>query len=610
MRTTSYQNFDLLIEKIGDKCRVHVIGGPCKGGITEFVWPPFSKEELSLLPAPTSQRRNLGYEDPLAHTPCLTPKQFGERLYNTVFGKEIADCFARSLKKVWPSGLRVRLQFEKDAELAELPWEYLYDPKQKAFLALSSLTPVVRNLNLAEAESIASVKPPLRILVILANPDPISKLDVEKEWKDLERALAELKKLRWVELTRLTMATLDELEDQLRKAHYDILHFIGHGRQGALLFADREVTGEDLAYYFKDNKPRLIFLNACETGAAPENDPVGGVAQQLVERGFPAVIAMQSKITDTKAIRLSQEFYEAVAAGYPVDAALAEARLALYGSQDQMEWGTPVLYSTSDTNELIDLSGPLPKPWQDFEPETVMIPAGDFWMGSERSEDIANGDWKLHQVMLPEFAIGKYPVTNVQYARFVQEPTQHEHRPRAARWSYVDPPEGEGDHPVVGITWADALAYCEWLSKKTGRTYRLPTEAEWEKAARGDQDMRRYPWPGNELTSQHCNCGGSGTTSVDSHPQGVSPYGCYDMLGNVYEWTCTAWGDNQRQTRTSDPMKQFDRQMVSAKLDVFCVCRGGVAYQGAKRVGCSVRRPFPPCTRNDRIGFRVVQEMA
>ena len=154
------------------------------------------------------------------------------------------------------------------------------------------------------------------------------------------------------------------------------------------------------------------------------------------------------------------------------------------------------------------------------------------------------------------------------------------------------------------------MAYCEWLSSKTGRTYRLPTEEEWEKAARGDQDMRRYPWSGNELTTEHCNCGGSGTTPVDSHPQGISPYGCYDMIGNVYEWTCTPWGCNQREARASDPIKQYDRQTVIAKLDVFCVCRGGVAYEGSRRVGCSVRRPFPPCTRNDRIGFRVVQEIA
>lgn len=588
MRTISYQNFDLLIEKIGDKCRVHVIGGPCKGGRAEFAWPPFSQEELQQLPAPTSYARDLGYEDTGARATYLTPKEFGERLYNAAFGKGVSDCLRRSLMKIQPAGLRIRLQFENDSELARLPWEYLYNPEEKTFFALSSHTPIVRNLNLAESDPMSSVTPPLRILVALANPQKMSKLDVEKEWQNLEIALAELKKLRWVQLTRLSKATLGTLQDQLYKCHYDVFHFIGHGRQGALLFDDGEVTAEQLAQHFENYQPRLMFLNACETATAPENDPIASVAQQLSERGFPAVIAMQSKITDKKAIRLAQEFYEAVAEGYPVDAALAEARKALYGSPDQMEWGTPVLYSTADTNELIDRSGPLPKPWQDFEPATVMIPAGKFWMGSERKEDITNGDWKLHQVMLPEFAIGKYPVTNAQYARFAQEPTQHEHRPRGARWSYVDPPEGEEDHPVVGITWDDAMTYCDWLSRQTGRTYRLPTEMEWEKAARGDKDVRRYPWAGNELTTKHCNCDGSGTTPVDGHPQGMSPYGCYDMIGNVYEWTCTLWGRN---------------------LDTFRVCRGGVAYEGSKRVGCSVRRPFSPCTRNDRIGFRVVQEI-
>jgi len=139
---------------------------------------------------------------------------------------------------------------------------------------------------------------------------------------------------------------------------------------------------------------------------------------------------------------------------------------------------------------------------------------------------------------LLNYEIGKYPVTNFEYRAFVQD-TGHE-PPR--HWEGDQYPPELGDHPAVNVTWHDAAAYCEWLSEKTGRPYRLPTEAEWEKAARG-ADGRQFPW-GDEWDASKCNTaeGGPGTTTPVGQysPDGDSPYGVADMAGNVWEW-CADW---------------------------------------------------------------------
>jgi hypothetical protein len=155
-----------------------------------------------------------------------------------------------------------------------------------------------------------------------------------------------------------------------------------------------------------------------------------------------------------------------------------------------------------------------------FQPEMILIPAGEFLYGDEK---------EMRE--LPEFWIDKTPVTNAEYARFVAE-TGHR---VPAHWEAKSPPEDIADHPVVNVSWHDAAAYAEWAGK------RLPTEEEWEKAARGT-DGQKYPWGDEEPTSDLCNFGGveGGTTPVGKYsPQGDSPYGCADMAGNVWQWTAS-----------------------------------------------------------------------
>ncbi len=177
-----------------------------------------------------------------------------------------------------------------------------------------------------------------------------------------------------------------------------------------------------------------------------------------------------------------------------------------------------------------------------FEPELVSIPAGQFIMGSTPEEVKDLGDYfqaetPQHSVELPAYQIGRYPVTNLEYKAFVEATGR---RP-PSHWEGGQLPDALADHPVVNLSWEDAAAYCDWLAQTTGKPYRLPTEQEWERAARGT-DGRRYPW-GNEWDEKLANtreAGPGATTPVGQYsPTGDSPVGCADMAGNVWEWTAS-----------------------------------------------------------------------
>ncbi len=173
----------------------------------------------------------------------------------------------------------------------------------------------------------------------------------------------------------------------------------------------------------------------------------------------------------------------------------------------------------------------------------VLIPAGSFVMGSDTLQQTR----PQHPVELDAFCIGRTEVTNAQFQRFLQE-TGHELF--ASRWD-VHYEEGREDYPVVYVSWFDAAAYCKWAGG------RLPTEAEWEKAARGPRGLP-YPW-GQDWDKNRCNSltmddpaqvsrmaimdVGRGTTPVGSFPLGASPYGVLDMLGNAVEWCSSAYAD-------------------------------------------------------------------
>jgi formylglycine-generating enzyme required for sulfatase activity len=243
---------------------------------------------------------------------------------------------------------------------------------------------------------------------------------------------------------------------------------------------------------------------------------------------------------------------------------------------------------------------------QPFEPEMFLIPAGEFLMGSDRQHDeAAFGDEEpQHRLYMPDYYLAKTPVTTAQYSAFVlatgREPPQG--------WTDRTPPRGEDDHPVVNVSWYDARDYCRWLSEVTGRGYDLPSEAEWEKAARG-ANSRIYPW-GDRWHATRCNSGESGlgqTTPVYAYPQGASPYGLLDMAGNVFEWTRSRWGNDWGRPTFRYPYTPGQgREDRDASPDVFRVLRGGAFDSAARFVRCAFRLRNLPNDRFRSMGFRVV----
>ncbi len=214
--------------------------------------------------------------------------------------------------------------------------------------------------------------------------------------------------------------------------------------------------------------------------------------------------------------------------------------------------------------------------------EMVRVPAGEFTYGESPADNLS----------LPTFHIGRAPVTNAQYKRFLdarpEQPVPYvdEGWAQSYNWNRDDRryPDGRGDHPVVLVSWEDALAYCRWAG------LRLPTEEEWEKAARG-VDGRRFPWGDRDVGPGQANFGreAEGTTPVESYsPHGDSPYGAADMAGNVWEWTAS-WYD----LGVAD-------DLVAAR-----VARGGAWDSEALELETIFRRGLPPDGRAANVGFRV-----
>ncbi|GAB4546603.1 MAG: hypothetical protein Fur002_21850 [Anaerolineales bacterium] len=209
-----------------------------------------------------------------------------------------------------------------------------------------------------------------------------------------------------------------------------------------------------------------------------------------------------------------------------------------------------------------------------------------------------------HTVELSEYFIGKYPVTNREYQAFVRDA---KYKPPSG-WEGDQFPAEKGGHPVVNVSWEDASAYCKWLSEKTKKNYRLPTEAEWEKAARGE-DGRIYPW-GNAFDPKKANTAETkigDTTDVGKFsPQGDSPYGCADMAGNVWEW-CNDWFNGNEYKGGVDKVTKDPQGAQNGKSRVL---RGGSWYSSDDYVRSANRGDYPPDVIYYSVGFRCARSLS
>jgi formylglycine-generating enzyme len=254
-------------------------------------------------------------------------------------------------------------------------------------------------------------------------------------------------------------------------------------------------------------------------------------------------------------------------------------------------------------------------------PDLARIPAGDFLMGSADAEA---DERPVHRVSIREFFIGRFPVTNDEYARYIEAtgrpaPALRDlpliatggrdviFRELAAPYVWQadgTPPAGRGGHPVVLTSFDDATAYCAWLSEATDRVVRLPTEAEWEKAARGGLEGQRYPW-GNDIAATRGNYldDPAAKRRRGTRPVGIYPpnaFGLCDVAGNVWEWV-SDWYDSEYygSGETHDPAGPAPGPMR--------IVRGGSwVNDDVMMLRCAYRHKVPADTYAYSIGFRVV----
>ncbi len=587
----------------------------------------------------------------------VTPEEallqtLGQAFFDFLFPGEVGQLYraSRGMAAQQGQGLRLKLRLQAP-ELAALPWELLYDSRQGEHLALSTRTPLVRYLPVAHPPQPLLVQLPLQILVVVGHIPRDQTVDVAQERARMEAALAELRQRGLVALTWAQGQSWRELQRTLRQGPWHVVHFIGHGGfhqdrgEGAVLLADgqgqgRWFTATQFGRLLADQRAlRLILLNACEGGRGSSQDVFASTGATLVRRGAPAVISMQHEISDQAALEFTRAFYEALADALPVDLAVTEARKAIsLLAPDSVEWVTPVLHMRSPDGRLFELAraghrrglswevqaragsamapvkvqapsgtfsgaslrtaSPLRQGARPTQPlllelDWVAIPPGEFLMGSDPARDPkAKAEEQPQQsVFLPRFHMARTPVTNAQYKLFVD--ATHHRLPE--HWINGAIPPGKEDHPVVYVSWYDALAFCEWAG------VRLPEEPEWEKAARGE-DGRLYPWGDGLPDRNRCNFNNNegDTTPVTRYPAGASPYGLLDMAGNVLEWTGSLFLPYPYQRR----FEHQDRRSEQPR-----VARGGAYPRHPDlvwHVRCAGRFPLEPGFRSPWVGFRVV----
>lgn len=417
-------------------------------------------------------------------------------------------------------------------------------------------------------------------------------------------------------------ADYGRLLDALAAGEHDCWHFTGHGLARGddpnawLIGLDSKepLRPEDLAEAqgFGASAP-LVFLNACYSGRGGfALTTLGGWSSQCIIAGAGAFLGCHWAVPDDKAREFALGFYRRLLAGDPMGQAVRETRLELRDRhRGDPTWLAYTLYAdplavvaeredagerpaaavavespsssaagkppASESQRRAEqmpseataaegtvavaeadrsVGEPAPAPPQPGEERVhevddtvlVFVPGGEYTLGDDDGHEWSR---PAHRVLLSPFWIGKVPVTNRQYARFLAaEPEQ----PRPAFWD--DPRFNQPEQPVVGLSWHEAVAYCQWA------VLALPSEAQWEAAARGT-DQRRYPWGDPPPDLHRANFGNEveAPSVAGGYASGVGPYGALDQAGNVWEWCADAWdltAYRGREERELDPLVRGD----------------------------------------------------
>ena len=353
-------------------------------------------------------------------------------------------------------------------------------------------------------------------------------------------------------------------------------------------------------------------------------DDARGVVEQLgkMKRGHPWVEELGAKIETAQAQRLVERAQAAIERGAFDEARGVVEQLRRLSPEHPWVWESEEKIRTAQAQRLVetaegaiergeldearghvkklaDLSPEHPKVWELKEeiarkltPEMVRIEGGHFRMGSLVSETGRADDEHQHEVYVKSFSMGRHEVTFAEYDRFARATGRS--RPDDKDW-------GRGRRPVINVSWHDAMAYARWLSGETGQRYRLPTEAEWEYAARAGSTTA-YPW-GNHVGSGHANCDGCGSRwdNRQTAPVGsfdANGWGLHDTVGNVWEWTCSesdsGYGGAERRCTSGSAGRR--------------VIRGGSWDYSPAGVRSAARLGYDTGYGDNDLGFRLAQD--
>ena len=306
--------------------------------------------------------------------PTVRPyAEFGGSLFSSLFRGDVRDLYMKHATAIAGGEvtLRIRLRFAGAPELADIPWEFLYDGTD--FVGLTGAASVIRHVDVNRPARSLGIDVPLRIAVTASAPTDQAAIDTSEEVAGLRMALAPLISAGLVQVDVAPDGSISTLAAMLRAAEasarpFHVWHFVGHGRylprEGATYLAFESANGtSQMQSGFElgtllANHPslRLAVLNACEGARAAPEDSLTSVGAALVARGLPAAVAMQFSITNYAAIRFAEDFYRALADNGCVDMAVGEARRGIFFIPNESEWATPVVMSRAEDGILFDLS--------------------------------------------------------------------------------------------------------------------------------------------------------------------------------------------------------------------------------------------------------------
>ncbi len=346
-------------------------------------------ETVPVGPPPDSDgtiTRDVGGDGP----PKTDAEHLGGTLAGALLGGDIGVAYDLATNRASANGrgVRMTLSLAGTPSLLSVPWEFLY--RRPRFLASQRRTPLVRLLDTGSLVPPPTIETRVRMLAVVASPTDLPPLDVEAERRRIEQVVAGMAAAERVELDWLEPATPRALRHALRDGNYHVLHYVGHSAftdegEGMLYLeqeTDRQSVGVDSTLFANllsdQDRLRLVVLNSCEGARTTLTDPYAGVATTLVQLGVPAVVAMQFEISDDAALLFAEELYtNLVGRQDPIDAAVAEARKAVYTEIDAIEWATPVLFLRDPDVELFRFEvpaaplPPTPPPGTDVEGDDV-----------------------------------------------------------------------------------------------------------------------------------------------------------------------------------------------------------------------------------------------